>query len=125
MRRSSRRGVIESTTAMPYNPSMRTVAETPMFIRYASEVWSEAERQEFVAFIAANPEAGNVIRGSGGCRKVRWSRAGTGKSGGARVIYFLATDEVIWLLIVYAKAKFDALPASFLAQLRQGVEDAL
>jgi len=105
--------------------SMRTVAETPIFIRYASEIWSEAERQEFIAFIAANPEAGSVIRGSGGCRKVRWSRAGIGKRGGARVIYFVADDEVVWLLIVYTKAKFDALPASFLARLRQGVEDAL
>ena len=104
---------------------MRTVAETSIFIRYASEIWSEAERQDFITFIAANPDAGAVIRGSGGCRKVRWSRAGTGKRGGARVIYFVAADEVVWLLIAYTKAKFDALPTSFLAQLRQGVEDAL
>lgn len=68
---------------------MRTVAETSIFIRYAAEIWSEAERQDFITFIAANPDAGAVIRGSGGCRKVRWSRAGTGKRGGARVIYFV------------------------------------
>ena len=104
---------------------MRTVAETRMFIRYASEIWSDAERQEFVTFVAQNPEAGSVVRGSGGCRKVRWSRSGIGKRGGARAIYFVASDEVVWLLIVYTKAKFDALPTSFLAQLRQGVEDAL
>jgi hypothetical protein len=104
---------------------MRTVAETPIFIRYASEIWSETERKDFITFIAGSPGAGAVIRGTGGCRKVRWSRAGTGKSGGARVIYFLAEDEVVWLLIAYTKAKYDALPASFLAQLRQGVEDAL
>lgn len=104
---------------------MRTVAETPIFDRYAAEIWSDAERQEFISFIAANPYAGAVIRGSGGCRKVRWSRSGTGKSGGARVIYFVTVDEVVWLLIAYAKAKYDSLPASFLAQLRQGVEDAL
>jgi hypothetical protein len=104
---------------------MRTVAETSVFIRYAAEVWADAERQEFITFIAANPEAGAVIPGSGGCRKVRWSRAGTGKRGGARVIYFVARDDVIWLLIVYAKAKFDNLPSSFLAELRKEVEDAL
>jgi hypothetical protein len=104
---------------------MRTVAETPIFIRYASEVWSEAERQEFITFIAGNPEAGAVIQGSGGCRKVRWSRRGIGKRGGARIVYFVAMDEVVWLLIVYSKAKFDTLPTSFLAQLRQGVEDAI
>jgi hypothetical protein len=41
---------------------MRTVAETPVFARYAAEVWSEAERQEFINFIAANQEAGDIIR---------------------------------------------------------------
>lgn len=104
---------------------MRTVVETPMFIRYASEVWSDAERQEFITFIANNPGAGALIRGSGGCRKVRWSRAGSGKRGGARIVYFVYEDDVIWLLIVYTKAKYDALPTEFLARLRQGVEDAL
>ena len=104
---------------------MRAVAETPIFQRYADDVWSEAEREEFINFIAANPGAGAVIRDSGGCRKVRWSRAGQGKSGGARVIYFNFEDGTVWLLIVYKKAKFDKLPTSFLAQLKQGVEDAL
>jgi hypothetical protein len=104
---------------------MRTVAETPIFIRYAAEVWSDAEREEFVNWIAANPEAGKLIRGSGGCRKVRWSSAGQGKQGGARVIYFLAVEGTIWLLIVYKKAKFDNLPTAFLSELKRGVEDAL
>jgi len=102
---------------------MRTVAETPVFIRYAAEVWTDAERHEFISFIAANPLAGDLIRGSGGCRKVRWSRGGMGKRGGARIIYFLAEDETIWLLIVYTKAKFDNLPTSFLAEMKKGVED--
>ena len=48
-----------------------------------------------------------------------------GKRGGARVIYFLAPTGTVWLLIVYSKAKFDNLPASFLAQLKEGVEDAI
>ena len=104
---------------------MRTVAETQVFIRYANEVWSEAERQEFINFIASNPEAGSIIRGSGGCRKVRWSRTDTGKQGGARVIYFLAPEGTVWLLIVYTKAKFDNLPTSFIAKLKQGVQDVL
>ena len=74
---------------------MRTVAETPVFQRYATEVWSEAERTAFINFIAASAEAGSVIPGSGGCRKVRWSVAGAGKRGGAMVIYFLAPDDVV------------------------------
>ena len=104
---------------------MRTVAETDIFKRYASEVWTEAEREEFVSWIATHPEAGAIITGSGGCRKVRWATAGRGKRGGARVIYFLHTDEVVWLLIVYKKAKFDNLPTSFVAQLLKAVQDAL
>lgn len=112
-------------TALPYSFDVRTVAETPIFQRYAAEVWADAERVEFINWIAANPTAGDVIPGSGGCRKVRWSRAGVGKRGGARVIYFNADETTIWLLIVYNKAKFDNLPSTFLAELRQGVEDAL
>ena len=73
----------------------------------------------------AHPEAGDVIPGSGGCRKVRWSTAGTGKRGGARVIYFLQQEHTIWLLIVYKKAKFDNLPTEFISELKKGVEDAL
>lgn len=104
---------------------MRTVAETPVFVRYAAEVWSDAERLDFINWIAANPEAGDVIPRSGGCRKVRWAVSGAGKRGGARVIYFLEQAHTIWLLIVYRKAKFDNLPTDFLAELKKGIEDAL
>jgi hypothetical protein len=110
---------------MPYISSVRTVAETPIFQRYAAGIWTDAERVEFISWIALNPEAGDLIKGSGGCRKVRWTASGRGKSGGARVIYFNATEQTIWLLIVYTKGKFDNLPTAFLAELKQGVEDAL
>lgn len=105
--------------------SMRTVAETPIFIKYAAEVWSAEERGEFVNWIAANPESGDVIPGSGGCRKVRWAASGRGKRGGARVIYFLQQQHTVWLLIVYTKAKYDNLPTEFLVELKKGIEDAL
>lgn len=101
---------------------MHTVVETEIFQRYAASIWSESERLEFIEWIAANPLAGDVIPGSGGCRKVRWTRAGMGKRGGARVIYFNALDGRIWLLIAYAKAKFDNLPAEFLSRLKAEVE---
>lgn len=67
---------------------MYTVAETELFIREAEGIWSEDERGEFCAWLSANPFAGDVVPGSGVCRKVRWKRAGSGKSGGVRVIYF-------------------------------------
>ena len=101
---------------------MHTVSETAIFQKYASSVWDEAERIEFINWIAANPLAGDLVPGSSGCRKVRWSRAGMGKRGGARVIYFNELEGHIWLLIVYAKAKFDNLPAEFLAELKHEVQ---
>jgi len=104
---------------------MRTVAETPIFQRYAADVWSDTERDAFITFIAGSPDAGTVIPGSGGCRKIRWSTAGVGKRGGARVIYFIAPNGVVWLLIVYKKSKFDNLPTTFIAELKRAVEGSL
>ena len=102
-----------------------TVVEMPLFIRQAGDVWDDAEREAFIEFIARNPQEGDLIPETGGVRKIRWTRPGSGKRGGARVIYFNASDQTIWLLIVYTKAKFDNLPNEFLARLKQGVEDAL
>lgn len=84
--------------------------------------WSDAERPDFIAWIAAKPSAGDVNPGSSGCRKVRWSRSGMGARGGVRVIDFNGEDGQTWPLIVCAKAKFDNLPASFLAKLTSEVK---
>jgi hypothetical protein len=87
-----------------------TVAETPLFVRQASSVWDDAEREAFVSFIAANPEAGDLVPDTGGVRKVRWSRAGSGKRGGVRVIYFYHhANRPLYLLMVYAKARQEDL----------------
>jgi hypothetical protein len=102
---------------------MLTVIETEEFVVWAEDVWTDIEREEFIDWIAVNPDAGDVMPGSGGCRKVRWSRAGMGKRGGARVIYYvrLAHGELV-LLIVYAKAKFDNISASVLAKLKESFD---
>jgi hypothetical protein len=85
---------------------VRTVIGTPTFQRQADAVWTTQEREAFIDFIAENPDAGEVIPGADGARKVRWQRQGTGKRGGARVIYFhLAGDGIELLVMVYAKAK--------------------
>ena len=104
---------------------MRTVAETLIFQKYAAEVWSNAEREAFITWIAAASDSGKIIPGSGGCRKVRWSIEGVGKRSGARVIYAIASNGAIWLLIVYKKAKFDNLPTSFLRELKREIENDL
>ena len=102
---------------------MLTLIETPVFTRYATEVWTDDERLAFIGWLANNPLAGDVIPGTSGLRKVRWSRSGMGKRGGARVIYYnQLRDGTIYLLIVYVKAKFDNLPPAFLNQLLAEVQ---
>ena len=103
---------------------MFTVIETPIFQKYAADIWSDAEREAFINWLAINPEAGDVIPGTAGLRKVRWSRQGMGKRGGVRVIYFNRLEEgVIWLLIIYAKAKFDNLPITVLNALKEEINN--
>jgi len=83
-----------------------TVAETLIFLRQAASLWGDDDRAAFVDYIAANPEAGDVIPGTGGIRKVRWSRPGIGKRGGVRVIYFYHDDAMpLYLLLIYSKSQ--------------------
>ena len=92
---------------------MRTVIETPTFQKQADRLWTEDERLEFIDWIATNPWSGDVIPGADGARKVRWSRSGSGKSSGARVIYFNLTErEVVLLVAAYAKADRANMPVS-------------
>jgi len=103
---------------------MLTVVETPEFMHWASKVWSDGEREEFIDWIANNPMAGDVIPGTDGLRKVRWTRSGIGKRGGSRVIYLTrkSNNELV-LLLVYAKAKFDNLRPNFLLKLKEHLND--
>ena len=103
-----------------YNKFMITVFETPEFIACAAKVWSTDERHAFIDWITGNPEAGDVIPGSGGLRKVRWSRTGMGKRGGARVVYFVrnARGELV-LMTVYTKGRIESIPAHVLRALKE------
>lgn len=103
---------------------MLTVVETLLFERQWPHYWSEEERGEFAAYIAANPAAGDVVPESGGIRKVRWRQAGSGKSGGVRVIYFTRlTEGDVVLLTLYAKAKTDNLTGPKLKEIRRALEE--
>ena len=103
---------------------MYTVIETPIFSRLVDDYWSNSEREEFAAYIATNPESGNVVPGSGGVRKVRWSLRGSGKRGGVRVIYYnrLANGE-IWLLLIYAKSAKENIPSHILKAIKEEIEN--
>lgn len=76
----------------------------PGYLKAAEAIFSETERERIVAMVAAEPECGEVIQGTGGFRKVRVGRAGMGKRGGARVIYILRNEKFpIFLVTAYAK----------------------
>jgi hypothetical protein len=103
---------------------MLTVVETLLFQKQWPLYWEEEERGEFAAYIASHPNAGDVVPESGGIRKVRWRRAGTGKSGGVRVIYFTRSDEgEVVLLTLYAKSKTDNLTGPKLKEIRRALEE--
>jgi hypothetical protein len=84
---------------------LNTVAYTGGFLAQAKgEGMTEGEMEEMEKFLAANPEAGNLIVGSGGCRKVRISGKGKGKSGGYRVVTYFATEATpVYLVAMLAK----------------------
>lgn len=101
---------------------MFTVIETQYFSRLVGDYWTEDERGAFATWLAAHPEAGDVIPGSGGCRKVRWARAGMGKRGGVRVIHYnQLEDGHIYLLLIYAKSAQDNIPASTLQKIKESL----
>jgi hypothetical protein len=102
---------------------MFTVVETPLFQRQWPLYWDDEEFDEFAAYIGAHPDAGDVVPGSGGIRRVRWRRAGTGKSGGVRVIYVarVMQGEIV-LLTLYSKGATDNLSGPKLKEIRRALE---
>jgi hypothetical protein len=90
-----------------------TVAQMPTFIAAAERVYSAEEVDEIVDYVAAHPDAGDVIQGTGGVRKLRWRAKGKGKSGGARIIYYFHNLSMpLYLLAMYTKGeKSDLTPA--------------
>ena len=99
---------------------MLTFVETTLFTSLVGQYLSDDEYAALQQALTANPEAGDLIEGTGGLRKVRWGLSGRGKSGGMRVItYCILPDGEIWLLMAYTKAKFDNLPADFLVALKK------
>ncbi len=78
---------------------------------------------ELQTALAVDPDVGDVIPGSGGCRKLRWRAPGRGKRGGYRVIYFVRTAEgLIVLVLLYAKNVRDNAEPELLRQLKARFE---
>jgi mRNA-degrading endonuclease RelE of RelBE toxin-antitoxin system len=99
--------------------------ETPLFTKEAERYLDDDDYQALQVYLDRNPDAGDVVRGTGGVRKLRWGAAGRGKRGGLRVIYLLRVrQEQIWLLTLYGKNVRDTIPANVLSAMRKEIEDA-
>jgi hypothetical protein len=100
-----------------------TFIETKLFSRLVGDYLTDEEYAALQWRLASDPAAGDLVRGSGGVRKVRWGVSGRGKSGGVRVIYYARTHlGEIWLLTIYAKNVAESIPASVLRQIREEID---
>ena len=98
--------------------------ETPTFTRLVLGLMADENYGKLQASLANHPEAGKIIPGSGGIRKMRWAGIGRGKRGGLRVIYYWQmSQQQIWMLAIYAKNVKDDLSKSEIKQLKQLVEE--
>ena len=99
------------------------IIETTIFTRLIQELMTDDEYRDLQEALITRPDRGDLIRGSGGLRKVRWKLAGRGKSGGVRVIYYwVVADDQLRMLYVYPKGKQENLTPVQLAALKKIVE---
>jgi len=85
---------------------MITVVELSEFIRRSRKLLTEDESRNLINHLAAQPTSGVIMQGTGGIRKVRWKREGSGKSSGVRVIYYFYNEQYpLFLLTVFGKSE--------------------
>ncbi|NUM77576.1 type II toxin-antitoxin system RelE/ParE family toxin [candidate division KSB1 bacterium] len=102
------------------------IIETPIFTRQVKSLLTDEEYRNLQNELISRPEGGDVIRGSGGLRKMRWSISGRGKRGGVRVIYYWhSSHEKILMLFIYPKNVQDDLTHEQLKVLKSLVEQEL
>ena len=96
---------------MTINKHLITFYETKHFIKHADKLLDDEGCEALRHYLSDNPKAGDVIPGSGGIRKLRWARPGTGKRGGVRVIYYYMDERgLVTLLTLYAKSDQENIP---------------
>ena len=85
---------------------MLTIVELPEFQRRAEALITEQEKQSIINYLALHPNAGVIMKGTGGIRKLRWSTGGKGKSGGVRVVYYFHNESMpLFLLSPFGKSE--------------------
>ena len=93
--------------------------EPPMFTRQIKQIATDDELKELQKELIGTPDKGDLIQQTGGLRKVRMAAGSQGKSGSVRIIYFLATEEIIYLIMAYPKNAKDSLTDTEKAQLKK------
>ena len=102
---------------------MLTFIETKLFTRLVCGYLSDDEYAALQWTLANDPTVGDLVKGTGGVRKVRWGMAGRGKRGGVRVIYYARTHRgEIWMLTIYPKNVAESIPANVLRRILEEID---
>lgn len=97
--------------------------ETKLFSRLVRQYLSDDEYSKLQQTLIEKPDAGDLIRGSGGIRKLRWRSSGRGKRGGVRVIYYARIQlGQIWMLTLYAKSVSENIPGHILKRIKDEID---
>jgi len=96
--------------------------ETSTFTRLLPNYLSDDDYRGLQSYLLQKPDAGDLVRSSGGVRKVRWAPTGRGKSGGVRIMYFWKkADHEIWMLTLYSKSEKATIPGHILKQIAEAI----
>ena len=99
---------------------MFTFIESSIFSRELDNYLNDDEYGDLQQYLINSPEAGDIIPGSGGVRKLRWQRRGMGKQGGIRIIYYIMKKrDELWMLTLYAKSAHDNIPAHIVRAMKE------
>jgi len=102
---------------------MFSFIETKLFSQLREDYLSDDEYLRLQEALLEQPEHGLLIPGSGGVRKLRWSRPGRGKRGGVRVIYYAKVREgVLFMLTIYAKNEKENIPSHILRKIKEEID---
>jgi hypothetical protein len=85
---------------------MQTIVELPEFRKQSDKLLTDSERESIINYLAAHPASGDIMQGTGGIRKLRWSARGKGKSGGVRIVYYFHNEFTpLFLLSLFGKSE--------------------
>jgi hypothetical protein len=85
---------------------MQTIVELAGYLSKSGKLISKSERTSIINYLALHPAAGEIMQGTGGIRKLRWSAKGKGKSGGVRIIYYYHNESMpLFLLTLFGKGE--------------------